>query len=70
MELREETKAEIAEIKLEQWKQKLYSLELDVKVAKVIDDKVMLDAIKPEIKKCVAALEVLGEEIQELTEKK
>lgn len=66
MELNNSTKLEIINLRLEQWKQKLYSLKLDVKVANAIEDDTMLEAIKPEIKKCLAALELLGEEIEEL----
>ena len=59
-------KQAIIEQKINQWQQQQYSLELDVKVAKVVDDSAMLERVKTQLKTAIGALEVLADELKEL----
>lgn len=66
MNLTKQEKTAILQAKLQQWKQRHFSLDLDVKVAKAVEDQAMLEGLKPELKKCIAALELLQKELDEL----
>ena len=66
MELSNEVRKAIIEQKLEQWKQNQFSLELDAKVAKVLDDEKMLERVKTQLKNAIGALQILQNELQEL----
>ena len=57
-------KRAIIEQKITQWEQQRYSLELDVKVAKAVDDEPMLERVKKQLKTTIGALEILQAELE------
>ena len=63
MELTQETKGEIVKAKITYWQQNIYSLELDAKVAKAIEDERMLENVKTQLKRAMIAIETLEKEL-------
>ena len=63
MELTQETKGEIIKAKITYWQQSIYSLELDAKVAKAIEDDKMLENVKAQLKSTMVAIETLEKEL-------
>ena len=66
MELTKEDKLALIENRIAQWNANAYSLELDAKVARVIEDEQMLERVKASLKKALGALEVLQTELDAL----
>lgn len=63
MELTQETKAEIAKSKIAYWQQQLYSLQLDAKVAKAVEDDKLLENVEKQVKRVLIAIETLEREL-------
>ena len=63
MELTPETKGEIIKAKITQWQQQLYSLQLDAKVAKAVEDDKLLENIEMQVKRVLVAIETLEKEL-------
>ena len=63
MELTQETKGEIIKAKLASWQQQLYSLQLDAKVAKAVEDDKLLENIEMQVKRVLIAIETLEKEL-------
>lgn len=65
-ELSNEIKSQILDQKEQQWLQRKYSLEMDVKVAELSNDKELLKSIQAQLKTTLIALDVFEKEKTEL----
>lgn len=63
MELTPETKGEIVKAKISSWQQQLYSLQLDAKVAKAVEDDKLLENVEKQVKRVLIAIETLEREL-------
>ncbi|MFA5166586.1 MAG: hypothetical protein WC449_04835 [Candidatus Paceibacterota bacterium] len=68
MELTQETKIAIIKAKIESYSQQLYSLQLDYKVAKYLENSNQEKQIEESVKKVLKAIDLLKEEIDAISE--
>lgn len=68
MDLTRETKVAIINAKIESYSQQLYSLQIDYKVAKYLENQNQEKQIEESVKKVLRAIDFLKEEVDAISE--